>query len=195
MLQYPLTISFKLLALHPQAFVKDASGNNVMYVKQKLFKLKESLTIFSDETQSNALVQIDADRILDFSANYTFRDLQGNIIGSIRRSGARSIWKAHYVLADDNHPTYQLTEENAWVKLLDGLVGEIPVLGAFSGYFLNPRYLILDESGKRVATISKKRTFLESQFTIEKHFETDIETEMRLVLGTLMMIFLERSRG
>lgn len=195
MLQYPLKIAFKFWALHPQAFVTDANGQVVMYVKQKLFKLKESLTIYSDESQSKPLVYINADRILDFSANYTFTDTSDNIVGSIRRNGGRSLWKAHYDLTDDRDVPYSIQEENPWVKLVDGLLGEIPILGAFTGYFLNPRYFIEDGAGNRIATISKKRSFLESQFVIEKHQEVSSEAELRLVLGTLMLIFLERDRG
>ena len=39
--RFPLELTFKILAIAPQIRVKDAEGNPVLYVKQKLLKLKE----------------------------------------------------------------------------------------------------------------------------------------------------------
>ena len=69
-MNYPLTMSFKILAVAPQIFIKDATGQEVMYVKQKLFKLKEAIQVFSDQSQSQLLYTINADRVLDFSARH-----------------------------------------------------------------------------------------------------------------------------
>lgn len=41
MLNYPLTMSFKIVAINPQVTVTDTSGQVVAYVKQKAFRLKE----------------------------------------------------------------------------------------------------------------------------------------------------------
>ena len=39
-MNYPLHLSFKILALARQLSMTDASGNRIFYVKQKVFKLK-----------------------------------------------------------------------------------------------------------------------------------------------------------
>ena len=41
-MQYPLELSFKIIALAPQIYVKDARGQELLYVRQKLLKLKEA---------------------------------------------------------------------------------------------------------------------------------------------------------
>ena len=46
-MQYPLELKFKVLALAPQISVTDAGGQQIFYVKQKLFKLKEAVTVFA----------------------------------------------------------------------------------------------------------------------------------------------------
>jgi hypothetical protein len=51
-MNYPLDLSFKLLALASQIYVRDSQGNLVFYVKQKMFKLKEAITVFGDEAQT-----------------------------------------------------------------------------------------------------------------------------------------------
>ncbi len=62
-MNYPIDFSFKLLALASQIYVRDASGNMLGYVKQKLFKLKEDINIFADESQTKQLFNIKADRV------------------------------------------------------------------------------------------------------------------------------------
>jgi hypothetical protein len=62
-MDYPLQLSFKLMALTPQIYVSDARGQMRMYVKQKMFKLRESITVFQDESQSQPLFHINADRV------------------------------------------------------------------------------------------------------------------------------------
>jgi uncharacterized protein YxjI len=99
-MNFPVDLTFKLLALASQIYVRDANGNLMGYVKQKLLKLKEDINVFADESQTAVIYNIKADRVLDFSARYTFRDGAGNVIGSIKRKGMRSIWKANYEIAD-----------------------------------------------------------------------------------------------
>lgn len=195
-MQYPLTLSFKILALAPQIFVKDSSGNPLFYVHQKLFKLKEQIHVYRDSTKETELFQIRADRVIDFSARYSFTGPEGQALGAIKRRGARSLWKASYVIeGQDGSPMLEIEEESAWVKVLDGLLGEIPILGAFTGYFLNPTYLV--KRGEEVVfRVIKHRSFLESTFEIKAEGQTPGGVEEAVsVLGILMMVLLERSRG
>jgi hypothetical protein len=50
--QYPLSFSFKIIALAPQASARDATGQEILYVKQKLLRLKEKICVFADAGQS-----------------------------------------------------------------------------------------------------------------------------------------------
>ena len=97
-MNYPIELSFKLLAIASQIYIRDANGQLLGYVKQKLFKLKEDINIFADESQTRHLYNIKADRVLDFSAKYNFTDSTGRALGSIRRKGMRSIWKARQAI-------------------------------------------------------------------------------------------------
>ena len=141
-MNYPLTMTFKILAVAPQIFVRDANGTEMMYVKQKLFKLKEAINVFSDPSQTRQLYSINADRIIDFSARYNFTDSQGLNLGAIKRQGMRSLWKASYDVLEGDNVKFHIQEENAFVKIMDGLFGEIPIVGMFSGYIFNPAYLV-----------------------------------------------------
>ena len=47
-----------------------ADGQLAGYCKQKAFKLKEDLRVFTDESQSDELFRISARSIIDFSSTY-----------------------------------------------------------------------------------------------------------------------------
>ncbi|MCB0018310.1 MAG: hypothetical protein KDE09_11010, partial [Anaerolineales bacterium] len=59
-IQFPIDVAFKKISLTNQASVTDASGRTLFYVKQKMFKLKEAISVFSDESQSKVLFHINA---------------------------------------------------------------------------------------------------------------------------------------
>jgi hypothetical protein len=200
-MNYPLKMNFKILAVAPQIFVRDANGQELMYVKQKLFKLKEAINIFSDQSQINQLYTINADRVLDISARYNFTDHQGMSLGAVKRRGLRSIWKASYDVLEGDSISFHIQEENAFVKLMDGCFTQIPLVGIFSGYVFNPAYLVTrpnpsGEAGPTVMRLAKEPAFLESSFSIEKVDPslTDVE-EKRILLSLMMLTLLERARG
>jgi len=194
-LNYPLTLSFRIVALAPQFSIKDANGKVVAYVKQKLFKLKESVTVFADERQTLPLYTLKADRILDISARYHFADPQGASLGSVKRHGMRSLFKTHYEILEGDTPMMGLNEENPWVKVIDALFGELPIVGMFSGYLFHPVYLVTRQDKTVVMRMEKQPALFESKFSVEKKASlTEIE-EKRVLLSIIMMLLLERARG
>lgn len=195
-MNFPVDLTFKLLALASQIYVRDANGNLLGYVKQKLLKLKEDINVFSDESQTTVIYNIKADRVIDWSARYTFRDGVGNVVGSIKRKGMKSIWKANYEITDasDQH-IMNINEENGWVKVMDSLVGELPVVGMFTGYFFNPSYILSRIDGTPLARLAKQPAFFEGKFLITPQAQLTPEEEVRALLSFLTMTLLERGRG
>ena len=194
-MHYPLTFSFKILALAPQISVRDAQGQLLLYVKQKLLKLKEAVTVFADEGQTRPLFYINADRVLDISARYHITDAQGRSIGAVQRHGMRSLWKAHYEILAGETPLMTIREENPWVKVIDGLVGEIPIVGLFTGLLLQPSYLVTRQDGSVALRLAKRRSLFESAFQVEQQGPLEPAEEQLALLSVLMMILLERTRG
>lgn len=195
-MNYPLQLSFKLLALASQIYIRDANGQLLGYVKQKLLKLKEDINVFADEEQTQHLYNIKADRVLDFSGRYNFTDSQGRTLGSIKRKGMRSILKANYEIYDaGGEQVMQINEENAWIKVIDSLLGEVPLLGMFTGYFFNPAYIVSKMDNTPVAKLKKQPAFFEGVFLLEPVGQIPSEDETILLLSVLTMTLLERSRG
>ncbi|MCW1913584.1 hypothetical protein OJ996_08360 [Luteolibacter sp. GHJ8] len=196
-LQYPLRLSFKILALASQATMTDATGRTVLYTKQKLLKFREHVEIFTDSTRSVALADIRANKIIDWSARYTSTDASGREIGSVGRRGWRSMWRAHYEAFNpgDNSPDFSIREENAGAKVADAILGELPIIGLFSGYFFHPRYLASRSDGTPAMRLTKEAAFFEGRFRIDKLADLSPREEMNLLLSYLMLVLLERRRG
>lgn len=194
-MQYPLQLSFKLLALAPQIYVRDSSGQVRMYVKQKLMKLKEQVTVFADESQTQPLYSIAANKVIDWSAQYNFSTPDGMQIGAVRRKGMRSLWRAHYEIVRDGHVVFNLREENPLAKVGDALFGQIPVLGMLAGYVFHPKYLVTRPDGTPAVRATKQSALWEGKYAVDRLTELTPEEEGLSVLSLLMLLLLERRRG
>ena len=195
-MNYPLTLTFKLITIGTRLSVRDAGGNLVAFVKPKRFKLKEDINVFADENQTQLLYNVKADSIIDFSARYNFTDAGGRFLGSIKRQGMRSLWKTNYQISDaGDRQILEIHEENPWVKVIDSLVGEIPVLGMFSGYMFNPAYIVSREDKAPVVRLQKQPAFFESKFEVSARAQFIQSEEPLILLGIITMTLLERGRG
>ena len=194
-MQYPLQLSFRLLTLGQRIVATDASGNVIMFIKQKMFKLKENVEIYHDTNQSQLIFRIQADRVIDFSANYTFTDAQGNEWGSVCRKGMRSLWAAHYQVIQDGQVDMEIQEESPMKKVLESLLGEIPLLGLAAVYLLNPSYIVTRPDGTQLLKLIKKPAVFEGKFVLEKLNEMPEDDELRSLMALIMVVLLERRRG
>jgi uncharacterized protein YxjI len=195
-LRFPLSLSFKIIAVAPQISVTDASGSLIAYVRQKMFRLKEAVTVYSDREQTREAYRIAADRVIDFSAQYHIEDASGTRIGVVRRRGVRSIWRAHYEIARNGQPLMEIREENPMTKVADNIFGGLPLIGILSGYLFHPAYRITYVgSGALLLRVAKQPALWEGRYTLEKAGGGEPEDERLALLSTVMMLLLERTRG
>lgn len=138
---------------------------------------------------------IRTDRVIDFNANYTFTDAADNYVGSIKRRGARSFWKAHYEVYNGSEIAFTITAANPWTKVMDGFLREIPIVGIFAGYFFHRAYNVARPGGEPVMRLQKKSAFLEGRFEIANLGELTVVEEVRTLLATIITALLERPRG
>lgn len=107
------TIRRKIFKLVGAAFhVYDASGNVVAYCKQKAFKLREDLQLFTDESQSTPLLRLQARQVIDFGATYDVSLPDGTMIGSLRRKGLKSSFvRDEWLVFDANEHEIAMAHE------------------------------------------------------------------------------------
>ena len=195
-LNFPLNLTFKISTFSNDFVAKDNNGITVAYVRQKMLKLLEEVQVFGSESRSELNYTIRADRWLDFSASYSFTNRAGYEVGKIVRKGWASIWKAHYEILDENRQQDLLVrEENPWIKILDSMLGEVPILGILTGYLFHPAYIVTRPNGTLVARLKKEPSFFGRRFTIDKLAEFEKGEEERILLGLMMLILLEKRRG
>lgn len=197
-LAFPLRLSFRLLAIAPQFYLHDANGTSLAYVKQKLFKLKEAVTVFTDERQAEVRYQIQADRVIDFSAQYNFTDAQGTALGCVKQRGLRSLWKAGFDVLDNGLALFHVNEKSMLTRFLDALFGQIPVIGLLTGYLFQPAYVVSRPDGEEVMLLTKQPALFEGRFDIELlagNAPLSAREADQLLLSLMMLVILERNRG
>ena len=193
---YPYNFTFRIGTIHNDFIAKDATGNTKAFVKQKMFKFKEHVEVFSDESRSQRLYEIRADKWLDFNTTYTITGSNDRHMGRLARRGWRSLWKASYELYDEkDQQDLLIQEKNAWVKVADSVMSGIPLIGIFTGYIFNPGYTVKRPDGTLVATFTKQPSFFVRNFRLVQDAPFENSEELRIQLGLMMMALLERRKG
>ena len=195
-LNFPISFEFNISTLSNDFTAKDANGKVIAYVRQKMFKLKEDIEVFNNDSRTQVNYRIKADKWIDFSTAYSFTDASGKELGKVARKGWASLWKANYdIINQHQKPQYKIREENAWVKVADGLLGQIPILSFFTGYLFNPSYIIVNSKEEVVMCLKKDPSFFGRKFTISQVKPTDADDDHRVMLSLMMLVLLERRRG
>lgn len=194
--RYPLTLTFKITLVGAQVKVLDADGSLVSYVKQKAFKLKEDVTVFADEAQAVPLYGMKANKIIDIGATYAITTPDGSAVGAVKQRGMRTFWSATYDILDaTGSPLGVIHEADPWVKVLDGLVGEIPFVGLIVQRWLNPTYLVEGTDGLVYLRLRKRPSLLERRFVLDREMALPAPLERVALPSVLMVLLLERGRG
>lgn len=193
---YPLTLTFAITLVGAQVTVVDAAGSLVSFVKQKAFKLKEDVTVFADEGQTRPLYHLKANKVIDIGATYAITSPEGRAIGSVKQRGMRSFWKATYdVLDASGAAVARIHEENPWVKMLDALIGEIPIAGWIIRRWINPAYVVESIDGIRYLRLQKRPSLIERRFQLDRENTMMPALEAVTMPAVIMVLLLERGRG
>ena len=90
-------------------------GSLVLFVRHPWFKLRQQLTLFTDESQQVPVVVVRARQIIGFDiAHDVFDAPTGQRVGSVRSRGLRSLVRDTWdVLDADDRPVGQMQEDGA----------------------------------------------------------------------------------
>lgn len=85
------TIRQKVFKIFGDSFhIFDAQGNIVAFCKQKAFRLREDLRVYTDESQSTELMRIGTRQIIDFSPTFIVSLGDAGELVRFQRRGMRS---------------------------------------------------------------------------------------------------------
>lgn len=196
MYQYPLNFLFKITTVSNDFTATDAAGKTIFFVREKLFKLRDHINVYRDESKKEILYDLVSNKIIDFQQTFTITNSQKEVIGKVRKKTVRSVIKATYHLqdAEGNH-IYTIKERNASVRILDFIFDElVPVAGELSGYVLNPKYVVTDLDGIELMEMRKKRSFWGRKFDVNKLTKKTFNEE-QVILSLVLMVIQQRDRG
>lgn len=93
----------QVFALTGKFRVYDPSENLVLFSEQKMFRLREDIRVYADESKMQEVLTIKARQIIDFSAAYDVMDsTTGEKVGVLRRKGWRSMVRDEWEVLDAN---------------------------------------------------------------------------------------------
>jgi len=163
-------------------------GRLLAYSKQKAFKLKEDIRVYADEAQTNELLYIAADRVVDFSASYRVVDSQsGEHVGSLRRKGWSSMFRDSWEILDaDGVVRGKVLEDSAWKAMARRMVD-------WATLFLPQKYL-LQVDGRTVATMKQNFLGIPPKFTVDLSDDTEGHLPRPLAIATVILLLAIEGR-
>ncbi len=176
----------KILTLAGATFhIFDEQEKVLAYSRQKAFRLKEDIRIYADEEKSQELLNIKADRVIDFSAAYTVIDATTNEqVGSLRRKGMSSILRDTWeILNVHGEPRGKILEDNATLALLRR------VTELFSLIF--PQAYRMEVDGVTVANVQQHRNPFVHKYSVTVEPEGDRLPRPLLVAAVILLLAIE----
>ena len=144
----------------------DEQNNLICFAKQKAFKLKEEVTFFHDEEQTKPMFKVKARNIIDIAATYDMFDLNGALIGSLRRRGLASAFVRDewVILNAQDQEVGTITEDSVALGVIRRYVD-------FVAYVLPQTYSV-NFSGQDVGELKQRR----NPFTVKYDYSVQSET-------------------
>lgn len=162
----------------------DPNGKLLLFSEQKMFKLREDIRVFSDESKSQEVLMIKARQIIDFSAAFDVVDSStGQKVGALRRKGLASILRDEWEILDVNDAVI--------ASLVEDSMG-LALLRRFLSNLVPQNYDILI-GGERVADL--KQNFNPFTYELNLDFSMDINRRLDRRLGVAAGILLAAVEG
>jgi uncharacterized protein YxjI len=158
----------------------DPAGRLVMFSEQKMFRLREDIRVFSDESKTREVLSIKARQILDFSAAYDVVDTEMNQkVGVLRRKGLRSLLRDEWEVLDANDRLIgQLFEDSLGLALLRRFL-----LGAWL-----PQNYDISVNGTRVADLKQRFHLFRYELDLDFRMDTNhlLDRRVGIAAGILL---------
>lgn len=153
--------------------------NLLFYVKQKAFKLKEDITVYSDESKQQPLLSIKARSVIDFSAAYDIVDSSTQEkVGTLRRKGFKSIFKDSWQILDlTDNEVGKISEDSTGMALLRRFLTNL-IPQTFN--------IILGE--EKVGQLKQKFNPFVPQFDVDFSVDTAKRLDRRLGIGIIILL-------
>lgn len=135
------------------------TGRQVLFSRQKMFKLREDIPVLSGESDGQEVLRIQARNILDFSAYYdVFDSSSQSLVGTLRRKGMRSILRDEWEVLDSSGKIIGILQEDDQTLAL---------VRRFVAGSLIPQNYDLIQDGKRLVDLKQKFNLFRYELEID----------------------------
>jgi hypothetical protein len=172
----------QVLALTGKVRVYSPGGQLALYSEQKMFKLREDIRAFADESKLTELLWIQARQIIDFSAAYDVVDqISGMKVGALRRKGWSSIMRDRWEILNPQDQVIGVAQEDS--------AGRAILRRFLLGALLPQRYEVLMAEQRPVARFEQRFNLFRYELEIDFSLEADaLDHRLGLALGILLAI-------
>lgn len=177
------TIRRKVFKFLGAAFhVYDANGSLVGYCKQKAFKLREDIRLFTDESMTTPLLTLRARSIIDFGVTFDVSLPTGESLGSMRRKGLKSSFiRDEWQLFDENNaPAALIRERNAFLAVMRRLHELVAALSPQA-------FEVFSNDQRTIATFKRNFNPFVYKLAVTMH-EQDDQLDDLVILGAACLI-------
>jgi uncharacterized protein YxjI len=162
----------------------DTPGRVFCFVRQKMFKFKEDVRFFTDETMTVELMRIKARQRFDPRATYDVTTPEGTKIGQFQKVFGSSLFRSTYRLFDANgQEVATATEANLAIALIRRLVGFIPNLGNFANWLPIPYHFIFQRGEQIIGHHRRQLWKFRDTYTLDLTADSERTLDRRLVLA------------
>lgn len=182
----------KIFTFLGKAFhVYDDGGGVMLYSRQKAFKLKEDIRVFTGEDMTTEVLNIKARQIIDFSAAYDVVDSRsGERIGALKRKGWTSMIRDSWIFMDPSDREIGTLQEDSTGMALARRF--LPLVN-----FISPQRFHAEMDGRQVAIYQQSRNPFVHKIAVDFTPDTRKQMDRRLGLaaGILLVAIEGRQEG
>ncbi len=176
------TIKQKVLTVGNKYYIYNSRENLVGFVKQKMFRLKEDIRMYSDESKQYEVLTIIQRGIVDTWGVFEVYDpVRNEMVGSFRRKAWRSIFKGEWHIADAHGNMIGMVKEEGGAGLILRKI-----------FRFLPLKFHLEIQGREVGLITQKFKIIGSQWWLDLRGDQRWILDRRLAIaGAILMDAVE----
>lgn len=180
-------IKRKIFRIVDQYWIEDLNGNKLAYSKQKFWRIKEDIRIFTDDSMNHELFRIKQAQIIDMWGKFDVIDSDTNSpVGYFRRKALKSSF------ISDEWEIYD--KNNQIIGRLAERTGRGLARKYVPGGKLIPEKVTMELNGQPVVQINQKFKIVGDIWDIQCHSLPE-RFDRRVVLASvILMAMIERQR-
>ncbi len=173
----------KVLTIGKKYFIYRGQ-EQVGFCKQKMFKLKEDIRIYTDENMDRELMKIKQEQVLDFSGSFQVIDSATNeLLGILKRKGLKSIIVDEWHIFNSNREQIGKIKEDSVIM---GIIRrKLPFI---------PNELYIRHHGSKIAVIKEHFKIWGNKYDLFINNDQKMTLDRRLAVAVLLMMALFESK-